>query len=261
MSAPAGRPGPSFDLDGRTAVVTGGGRGLGRAMALALAAAGADVGVVSRSADELEGTAEAIRASGRRAWVVPFDLADPSRSADAAATVEDVCGPVDILVNAAGMQIRKAADELSVSEWERVQALNLTSPFFLSQEIGRRMRDRGRGGRIVFVASLTSYLAVPGTAAYAASKAGVVSAVRTLALEWAGAGIRVNGIAPGYFHTELTDELFRDPERRDWVLSRIPVGRTGEPEELGGAVVFLASAASEYVTGQVIAVDGGWLAA
>ncbi|BDG60173.1 glucose 1-dehydrogenase [Caldinitratiruptor microaerophilus] len=249
-----------FSLKGKVAVVTGGGRGLGRGMALALGAAGADVVVVSRSLDQVEAVREELERLGSRALAYAADVADLDAAGAAVEAVLAAYGRIDILVNAAGIQVRRPILEFTPADWERVIGVNLRAAFFLSQRVARHMIERGQGGKIIHVASLTSFIGIPGTGIYAASKSGIVGITRAMAVEWAPYGIRVNAIAPGYYRTEMTEPLFRDPDRSRWVLSRIPVGRSGVPEDLAGTVVFLASPASDYVTGQVIPVDGGWLA-
>lgn len=249
-----------FDLHGKVALVTGAGRGLGHGMALALAEAGADVVAVSRSVDQLEKTLVELRQYEGTPDILPWDLGDSQGLDDLVAQVIERYGHIDVLLHAAGVQVRKPALEVDLEDWESVQALHLKAAFFLSQAVARRMMEMGEGGKIILVSSLTSHIGVANLAPYSAGKSGVLGLVRTLAVEWASQGIQVNAIGPGYFHTALTDELFQDPERRDKLVSRIPMGRVGEAEDLAGATVFLASPASDYVTGQVINVDGGWLA-
>lgn len=249
-----------FDLHGRVALVTGAGRGLGRGMATALAEAGADVVAVSRSKEQLGETVALLEHHGRRPRAISWDLGDTDGLEGLVEEIVRDYGQLDILLNAAGNQVRKPALEITPEEWEAVQNLHLKAAFFLSQAAARFMVRRGSGGKIIFVASLTSHLGVRNTVPYSASKSGILGLVRTLAVEWASHSIQVNAIGPGYFHTALTDDLFSDPEGRARVLSRIPIGRVGEPEDLAGATVFLASSASDYMTGQVVNVDGGWLA-
>jgi 2-deoxy-D-gluconate 3-dehydrogenase len=261
VTADAGElAGPSFDLAGKVALVTGGGRGLGRAIALALSAAGAEVAVTARSSDQVEEVAALIAGAGRASHAITADLAAPEATDEVVAAVTARCGPVDVVVHAAGIQVRKAALDLSRAEWERVVTLNVTTPFFLSQALMRAQLPDHPVTRHIFVASLTSSIGLANTSAYGASKSAVMGVVRSLAVEWASLGVTVNAIQPGYFRTALTEAVFTDEARRAWVASRIPLGHEGDARDLGGAAVFLASDASSYVTGQAIAVDGGWLA-
>jgi 2-deoxy-D-gluconate 3-dehydrogenase len=250
------RPGP-FDLTGRTAVVTGGARGLGRGITLALLAAGADVVTLGRSPLPADLAARAA-ALGRRLAAHTLDLAG---TAAIAATADAVLAEhrVDILVNNAGVQERHPAAEFPLDAWDRVVEVNLRAVFQLCQLFGAPMLDRGAGS-IVNVASLLSFQGGITVPAYAASKGGVAQLTKALCNEWAGRGVNVNAIAPGYMDTELNTALLADPVRRDQILVRIPAGRWGRPEDVGNVVVFLASPAAAYVHGQVLAVDGGWLA-
>ncbi|GAB2476973.1 SDR family oxidoreductase [Promicromonospora xylanilytica] len=246
-----------FDLTGRTAVVTGGGRGLGRGISESLLGAGADVVVLARSPlpDDLVEHAATL---GRRIDHHPIDLAD---SDAVAATADAVLADrrVDILVNNAGTQDRYPAADFPLAAWDQVLDVNLRSVFQLCQLFGRPMLERG-DGRIVNLASLLSFqggLTVP---AYAASKGAVAQLTKALCNEWAAKGVNVNAVAPGYMATEMNTALLDDPVRREQLLVRIPAGRWGQPEDIGDVVVFLASRAATYVHGQVLAVDGGWLA-
>jgi gluconate 5-dehydrogenase/2-deoxy-D-gluconate 3-dehydrogenase len=251
----------SFDLTGRTAVVTGAGRGLGRGAALALAQAGADVALVSRTSDELDAVAADIRALGRKSWCLAEDLSNVRRAASLARTLEQQCGTVHIAVHFAGAQLRRAAVDITPDDWDRVLGVNLAAPYFLSCRLAERMTAAGIAGRHIFVGSLTSRIGIRNISAYAVSKSGIMGVVRSLAVEWASTGATVNAVIPGYFETSLTKDLLADADRREWVLSRIPMGRIGTAEDLAGAVVFLASDAARYITGQSIVVDGGWLSA
>lgn len=242
----------AFALNGRRVLVTGGSRGLGRAMAVGLADAGATVVTLARSEGEPSHQLLTVRGD-------VTDLAGLPALVDAAEARTD--GLIDSVVHAAGVQHRAPATDLSPDAWDRVVTTNLTAPFMLSQEIGRRQMDRGVAGSHVFIASLTSVLAIPDVTAYAAAKAGVMGVVRNLATEWAPYGIRVNAIGPGYYRTAMTEGLFADEASRERLLARIPQRRFGRPEDLCGPLVFLASGASEYVTGQLLMVDGGWTAA
>ncbi len=247
-----------FRLDGRTALVTGASRGLGAAMARALAEAGADI-VLHASRDAPTDAADAIRsACGVRTACVTADLARP-READALVTTAlDAMGRLDILVNNAGIIRRAAAAEYSDADWGEVMAVNLSSVFRLCRAAGRHMLDRGNG-KIVNIASLLSFQGGVRVAAYAAAKGGVAQLTKALANEWAGRGVNVNAIAPGYMQTDNTQTLREDPVRVKEITARIPAGRWGEPDDLAGAVVFLASPAADYVHGHVLVVDGGWM--
>ncbi|MDR7418254.1 MAG: SDR family oxidoreductase [Armatimonadota bacterium] len=248
-----------FRLDRRVALVTGGGTGLGRAMALALASAGADVAVVGRRREPLETTVAALRALGRQGVAFTTDLSDLEALDDLPDQIERSLGPIEILVNNAGAIHRSPALDVALPEWDAIVRINLTSVFRLSQVVGRAMLDRGRG-KIINVASALSFQGGIRVAAYAASKSGVAGLTRTLANEWAGRGVNVNAIAPGYMETDLTAALQQDGARYAEILARIPAGRWGVPDDLAGAVVFLASDASRYVHGTILVVDGGWLA-
>ncbi|MET8234667.1 SDR family oxidoreductase [Micromonospora sp. NPDC005298] len=247
-----------FDLTGRTAVVTGARRGIGLAMAEALALAGADVvGVSAQLEADGSEVERRVRAAGRRFTALRADLADRAAVHRLAGDLTAL-GPIDILVNNGGTIARTPAVDHPDLMWDHVIEVNLSSQFVLSREIGRTMLERGRG-KIIFTASLLSFqggVTVPG---YAASKSGVAGLTRALANEWAGHGVNVNAIAPGYIATDNTQALRDDPVREPAILARIPAGRWGRADDLGGATVFLASAASDYVNGIVLPVDGGWL--
>ncbi|RMF86755.1 MAG: glucose 1-dehydrogenase, partial [Nitrospinota bacterium] len=235
-----------FDLTGKVALVTGGGRGLGRGMALALAGAGADLVLVSRTASELEAVAAEARKLGRRALPVPLDLTVPGNIDRMVQAALEEFGKIDILVNNAGTNVRKPALEITAEEWERVVALNLRAAFFVAQAVGRTMIER-RQGKIINTASLTSEIGIANVSVYGCTKGGIRQMTRALALEWAPYHINVNAIGPGYFKTSMTRAVFEDPERRRWIESRIPWGRTGTPDDLAGAVIFLAAPASDYI--------------
>jgi NAD(P)-dependent dehydrogenase (short-subunit alcohol dehydrogenase family) len=249
---------PSFRLDGRVALVTGGNRGLGLGAALALAHAGADLALCARTRAELEQAAILVRAVGRRALTVVADLADSDNVRDAVRDTADHYGRIDILVNGAGVNIRQPADTFTDADWDRVMNVNLKSAFFACQEAARVMRRQGKG-KIVNIGSLAQEIALPNIALYAMSKGGIRQMTKALALEWAKDHINVNAIAPGRFWTQLTDAVFSKPDLYESAVSVIPMGRPGVPADLAGAVLLLASDAADYITGQSIVVDGGWL--
>lgn len=251
---------PSLRLDGRIALVTGGSRGLGLGMALALAHSGADVALASRSRDGLEKAAEMVRDTGRRAFILPTDVGVIGQVRAMVRGVEEHYGRLDILVNAAGVNIRKPADAFTEDEWDTLFAVNLKGAFFAAQEAARLMKKQG-GGKIINLGSLAFEIVVPDIALYAMSKGGMRQMTRALAVEWAGEGIRVNAIAPGRFWTEMTDAVFSDDALHESAVSVIPMARPGIPADLAGATVLLASDAADYITGHTIVVDGGWLVA
>ena len=246
-----------FSLTGRRILVTGGGRGLGRAMAEGMVDAGGDVALVSRTQEQV---AEAANEIGGKAVGVAGDIA-AENSATLVDRVEDALGgPIDVVLHAAGVQHRQAIEHFDHEAWDRVLDINLSAPFRLSQEIGARQLGSQRSGSHIFTASITSLLMIQDVVAYTAAKSGLYGLTRAFSGEWSGSGIRANAIGPGYFRTEMTDTLFQDKERYQKMLDRIPMGRFGDPEELSGAAVFLASEASSYITGQLLMVDGGWTA-
>jgi 2-deoxy-D-gluconate 3-dehydrogenase len=250
----------SFKLDGKVALVTGCRRGIGKAMALALAEAGADVAGVSQSLEASGSEIEReVLARGRRFRGYACDFGDRKALYAFIEQVKTEFPVIDILVNNAGTILRKPAVEHPDEYWDKILEVNLNAQFILSREIGKEMVRRG-AGKIIFTASMLSFqggITVPG---YAAAKGGVAQLTKALANEWAAHGVQVNAIAPGYIATDNTAALRADPVRSPAILSRIPAGRWGAPEDFGGAAVFLASAASDYVTGSILAVDGGWLA-
>ena len=248
-----------FKLDGKTALVTGARRGLGLAMAAALAQAGADIVGTSATLEESGSPLQqSVEAAGRRFWGYPCDLADRAAVYAFIERVKRHCPPVDILVNNGGAILRKPAAEHPDEYWDRLLEIDLSAQFILAREFGRDMLARGHG-KIVFTASLLSFqggITVPG---YAAAKGGVAQLAKALANEWAGHNVQVNAIAPGYIATDNTAALRADPVRNPAILARIPAGRWGDPSDLAGAVVYLASPASDYVSGTLLTVDGGWL--
>jgi len=252
---------PNMRLDGKVALVTGAGSGIGKAVALAAAEAGADC-AATELPDRMEALApvcQAAREQGRRALSLPLRLPDlESIDACVSRTVEEM-GRIDILVNNAGVNIPRPALELTEEDWDRVLDVNLKGLFFLSQRVARKMSQTG-GGKIVNMASQNGVVGYYKRAAYCSSKAGVVNLTRVLAIEWAEYGITVNAVGPTFILTPLTQSTFDDPVLREDLLQRIPLGRVGQPEDVVGAVVFLASAAADLITGHTLLVDGGWTA-
>jgi NAD(P)-dependent dehydrogenase (short-subunit alcohol dehydrogenase family) len=249
---------PSFRLDGRVALVTGGSRGLGLGMALALAHSGADIALAARTAEQLETAAELIKATGRKVLTLPTDVSQIEAVRTMVNQTAQHFGRLDILVNAAGINIRQPVDTFTEADWDRLMAINLKGTFFACQEAGKIMREQGKG-KIINVGSLSFEIVLPNIALYAISKGGLRQMTRALAIEWASARINVNAIAPGRFWTALTDAVFSKPELYDSAVSVIPWDRPGVPADLAGATVLLASDASDYITGQTIVIDGGWL--
>lgn len=248
-----------FSLDGRVALVTGASSGLGRAIALALAEVGAAVILVARRAAELEKAAAELHDRGHRAAVLACDL---TARADIAACAEGASrffGAPDILVSAAGVNIRRPMLEITEDDWDTTLRINLDAPFFLAQKLAPAMIAKG-WGRIINIASLQSVRAFANSGPYGASKGGVMQLTRAQAEAWSRHGVNANAIAPGFFNTALTAPVFNDPERAGQMAARTYIGRNGEPEDLAGTAIFLASRASDYVTGQTIFVDGGFSA-
>jgi len=246
-----------FDLSGRTALVTGANKGIGQAIAVALAAAGADIVTAGRSA--AQETGDKVRKVGRRFLDVSADLSGTGQIERLATEALALSGRIDILVNNAGTIRRAEAADYSREDWDLVLGTNLSSVFFLTQVIAAPMLERG-SGKIINIASMLSFQGGARVAAYTASKSALAGLTRALANEWAGKGLNVNAIAPGYVATDNTQALRDDAQRSREILGRIPQGRWAAPEDMGGAAVFLASSASDYVNGAIIPVDGGWLA-
>ena len=247
-----------FSLKGKVAIVIGASRGLGRGMARALAEAGADLAIVARTASSLDELAEEVKRLNRKYLILPKDVSKPSEVENMVNRVIEAFGKIDILINSQGTQVRKPVFEMTEQDWDGLMSVNLKSVFFCCQAVGREMARQGKG-KIINVASLTSVIGIPNISLYGASKGGVAQLTKALAVEWAPYHINVNAVLPGYYKTALTADLFKNEERTKWVLGRIPLGRTGLPEDLAGTVVFLSSEASDYITGQIIPVDGGWL--
>ncbi len=248
-----------FNLNGRIAVVTGGSSGIGQAIGGFLAQAGAQVILVARRPDRLDAAVAAIRSGGGDAAAVVVDLDEHDHLPKIAAQCQDLFGHPHILVNAAGVNLREAAEEVTPKSWDQTIRLNLSIPFFLAQALVPGMKEAGYG-RIINIASLQSVRAFPDGIAYGASKGGVCQLTRAMAEAWSAHGITCNAIAPGFFPTELTAPVFDDSERRDWAANQTAMGRNGELEDLAGISVFLAAPASGYITGQTIFVDGGFTA-
>ncbi|SRR6266849_1196569 len=245
-----------FSLKGRVALVTGAGRGIGRAIALALGAAGADAACCARSEEQGEGTAAEIRGGGSRARGFRLDVTQSLEIERAVREVEAALGPVDILVNNAGITLEKKTVEVTDEEWELVLRTNLTSMFRLARAVAPGMIHRGLG-KIINIGSMYGPIGVPRYAAYCASKAAVEALTRSLGAEWARHGIQVNCLAPGYMNTDIPRAALADEKKRALFLSKVPARRIGEPEEVGPLAVYLASAASDFMTGQTVYLDGG----
>lgn len=249
---------PNFSLDDKTALVTGASRGIGQAIALALAAAGAHVLLTGRDVAALTETRVMINDAGGSATLKLLDVGDP---ASIAACFESLSDPLDILINNAGIEEVCPALDIDQTLWDRILNVNLRGSFFCAQAAARRMVAAGRGGVILNLCSLTSEVGVPTAVPYGTSKTGLLGMTRALAAEWAPMGIRVNGIGPGYFRTALTESFYADAQWEERMLTKIPLGRFGQLEDLMGPAVFLCSDAAAYVTGQVLYIDGGILAA
>ena len=248
-----------LDFAGKVVIVTGASRGIGEAVAMAFARAGATLALAARDATALDPVCARANAAGGRATAHAVDVADIGADEALVEAVATRHGRVDVLVNNAGTSAREPAGQATAEVWDRTFATNTRGLFFLSQAAARTMATRG-GGAIVNVGSVAQVVGRPEMAAYAASKGGVAQITRTLALEWAGAGVRVNCVAPGYVRTPLVEAVFRRPELMRQILDRTALGRVAEPGEIAGPVLFLASDAASYVTGHTLFVDGGWTA-
>lgn len=249
-----------FDLSGKRALITGSSRGIGYALAEALAGAGAEIVLNARDKVALGAAAAKLTETGAKARGVAFDVTSSDSVGEAVEWIETELGPIDILINNAGMQHRVPLEDLPEDMFERVMTTNLSSVFIVGQAVGKRMIQR-KAGKIINICSLTSSIARATIAPYSASKAAVANLTRSMAVEWGKYGINANGIAPGYFKTELNAALTANPEFNAWVEKRTPMGRWGDVDELGGAAIFLASAASRFVNGHILYVDGAFMAA
>lgn len=258
MEATLQHPSP-FDLTGKRALVTGSSRGLGLAMATALAQAGAAIVLNARDNVALGAAAQDLAATGAKVNAVAFDVTSRDSVNDAISHIEGEIGPIDILINNAGMQFRSSLEAFPPEKFDQVIATNLTSVFNVSQPVARHMIARG-AGKIINICSLLAELSRPSIAPYAATKAAVANLTRGMAVDWARHGLNVNGIAPGYFSTEMNDALLKDAKFNAWIETRTPMGRWGQPDELGGAAVFLASDAARFVNGHILYVDGAFTA-
>jgi NAD(P)-dependent dehydrogenase (short-subunit alcohol dehydrogenase family) len=247
---------PSFDLRGKTAIVTGAGRGIGRGIAIGMAEAGADIALLSRTEEDLQETASHIEKIGRTAYIIPTDVTSREDVERAVASVKEQAGAIDILVNNAGMNIRSQALDVTDEEWQKIMDTNLKSAFMMSQETGKIMKEQ-TSGKIITIASVAGQVALRTGVVYAATKAALIQMTKVLAFEWGKYNINVNSIGPWYFKTPLTEKLLQDEQYVNDILAVTPLKRVGELEELVGPAVFLASPAGNYVTGQTLFVDGG----
>ncbi len=246
-----------FDLSGKVALVTGASKGLGKAMSVALAGAGADLALHARKLDELKEVQALIEGQGRRAEIFCTDVLDKAQIGAGVSATLDAFGHIDILVNNAGVNVRKSVLDLAVEEWDLVIDTNLRGYFLMAQAVVPHMLSQGRG-KVINMASIFGQVGLSHQLAYASSKGGVVQLTKVMALEWAQQGVQVNAIAPTYFETPLVAQLRNDPKMYQFIKDRTPMGRWGQPEELAGIVIFLASRASDFITGQAIFIDGGW---
>lgn len=249
-----------FKLTRRVAMVTGSSQGIGAAIARGLAEAGATVIINGRTAAKVDAAVKELTSSGLKAEPGVFDVTSASAAAEAVKNIEERVGPIRILVNNAGIQRRGTLDSYEEATWREIMTANLDSIFFVSKPVAQSMIRNGKGGSIINICSVMSELARPTTAPYAATKGGLKMLTKGMATDWGKHGIRVNGIGPGYFKTELNDALVKDQTFSGWVQGRTPLGRWGDTDELAGAAVFLASDAASFVTGHVLYVDGGMTA-
>lgn len=246
-----------FNLEGKVAAISGATRGIGQSMALALAEAGADIALLQRNTENTSTKAE-IENLGRRCEIIPCNLDDTQQVKEAVPNIVSVFGKIDILVNSAGIQRRSPSVDFSEEDWDDVIHVNLKTVWLLCQEAGRYMTEQ-KSGKIINVGSLLSYQGGVTVPAYAASKGGVAQVTKALSNEWAMHNVNVNAIVPGYIATDMNTALINDDARNQQILDRIPAGRWGDPEDFKGTALFLASAASDYVHGHLLSVDGGWM--
>jgi NAD(P)-dependent dehydrogenase (short-subunit alcohol dehydrogenase family) len=246
-----------FDLNGKVALVTGASKGLGKALAVGLARAGADLALCARNREDLETARDEMMKFGRRIEIFPLDVLDAAKVREATEAVLEGFGRIDILVNNAGINIRKPVLDLTEADWDRVLSTNLKGYFLMARAVVPDMVKRKKG-KVINMASILGAVGLENQLPYASSKGGVIQMTKVMALEWARFNINVNAIGPTYFETPLVAALRNDPERFRFINERTPMGRWGQPEELEGTVVFLASRASDFITGQTIFVDGGW---
>ena len=251
---------PLFDLTGRRALITGSARGLGYGFAQGLAEAGAKVVINARNTEQVAQAVAQLRAQGHDALGLPFDVTDEAAVGVAFASLDQQGIEIDILINNAGIQHRMPLVDLELKDWQRVIDTNLTSAFIVGKQAAKRMIARGRGGKVINIGSLTSEAARATVGPYTAAKGGIKMLTRAMAAEWTEHGIQANAIGPGYMATEMNTALLQNPAFDAWVKGRTPARRWGRPDELAGTAVYLASAASDYVSGQIIYVDGGMLA-
>ncbi len=248
-----------FDLTGKVAMVTGAGRGMGAHIAESLSRYGADLIICSRTRTELDKVAEKIKANGRKVISYPIDLTQTETLPRMVDECEAQLGGIDILVNNAGINIPQAAEEVTAEAWDTIMSINLKAQFFCAQAVGRRMIQRKKG-KIIMMSSQAGSVGLLKRAAYCSSKGAINQLTRTLAIEWAKHNITINAIAPTFVEGPFTKPMFEDPEFKRYVLSNIPLGRIGQPGDISGAVIYLASSAADLVTGSILTIDGGWTA-